>query len=123
MHPREPDKGSVLGPILFLMYINDIAEVFTSQKNMFADDSIVYSQMRTLADHFTLASDLNKLLYWAKAWYMDFNVSKCAVLSVTSKRNILAYDYYMGRQQIPWTDNQNYLIIVATTHQHSEESS
>ena len=55
-------QGSVLGPMLFLMYINDIAEGVTSQMRMFADDSIVYRQIHTPADHFTLASDLNKLL-------------------------------------------------------------
>ena len=75
-------QGSVLGPMLFLMYINDIAEGVTSQMRMFADDSIVYRQIHTPADHFTLACDLNKLLSWAKTWQMDLNVSKCAVLSV-----------------------------------------
>ena len=89
------------------MYINDIAEGVTSQMRMFADDSSVYRQIHTPADHFTLASDLNKLLSWAKAWQMDFNVSKCAVLSVNTKRNISTYDYFMGSQQIPRTDKQN----------------
>ena len=100
-------QGSVLGPMLFLMYINDIAEGVTSQMRMFADDSIVYRQRHTAADHFTLASDLNKLLSWVKTWQTDFNVSKCAVLSVTTKRNISAYNYFMGSQQIPRTDNQD----------------
>ena len=68
-----------VGPILFLMKVNDIAEGVTSQMRTFVDDSIVYRQIQTPADHFTLASDLNKLLSWAKTWQMDFNVSKCAV--------------------------------------------
>ena len=101
--------------MLFLMYINDIAEGVTSQMRMFADDSIVYRQIHTPADHFTLASDLNKLLSWAKTWQMDFNVSKCAVLWVTTKRNISAYNYFMGSQQIPRTDNQDYLQVTINT--------
>ena len=76
----------MLGLILFLMYINDIAEGVTSQMHMFADDSIVYRQIHTPLT-ISLASDLNKLLYWVKTWQMDFNVSKCAILSVTTKRN------------------------------------
>ena len=108
-------QGSVLGPMLFLMYINDIAEGVTSQMRMFADDSIVYRHIHTPADHFTLASDLNKLLSWAKTWQMDFNVSKCAVLSVTTKRNISTYNYFMGSQQIPRIDNQDYLGITINT--------
>ena len=52
--------------MLFLLYINDIAEGLTSQMRIFVDDSIVYRQICIPADHFTLASDLNKLLSWAK---------------------------------------------------------
>ena len=88
-------QGSVLGPMLFFMYINDIAEGVTSQMRMFADES-----------------DLNKLLSWEKTWQMDFNVSKCAVLSVTTKRNISTY---MGSQQIPRTVNQDYQGVTINT--------
>ena len=95
--------------MLFLIYINDTAEGVTAQMGMFADDSNVYPQIHTPADHFTLAYDLNSRLYWANTWQMDFNVSKCAVLSVTTKRNILAYDYFMGSQHIPRTDKQDYI--------------
>jgi len=76
------------------MYINDIAEGVSSQMRMMADDSIAYRQIHIPADHVSLASDLNKLLSWAKTWQMDFNVPKCAVLSVTTKRNISAYNYF-----------------------------
>ena len=81
--------------MLFLMYINDITTV-VSQMRIFTDDSIVYRQIHTPSDHFTLASDLNKLLSWAKTRQVDINVSKCAVLSVTTNRNISAHDYFMG---------------------------
>ena len=52
-------QGNVLGPMLFSMYTNDIAEGVTSQMRMFVDDSIVYRQIYTPAYHFTLVSDLN----------------------------------------------------------------
>ena len=100
------------------MYINDIVEGMTLEMRMFADDSIVYHQIHTPADHFTLASDLNKLLYWAKTWQMDFNVSKCAVLSVTIKRNISVYDYFMRSQRLPRTDNQDYLWGLPSTQNY-----
>ena len=93
--------------MLFLMYINDIAEGVTSQMRMFADDRIVYRQIHTPANHFTLASNLNKFLYWAKTWQMDVDVSTYVVSSVTTKNNISAYDYFMGSQQISRTDNQD----------------
>ena len=96
------------------MYINDIAEGVTSQMRMFADDSIVYRQIHTPADHFTPASDLNKLLSWAKTWQMDCNVSKCAVFRLLP-RGISACNYLMGSQQIPRTDNQDYLGVTINT--------
>ncbi|MEG7522540.1 MAG: hypothetical protein M3H12_05500, partial [Chromatiales bacterium] len=82
---------------------------------MFADDSIVYRQIHTPADHLTLASDLNKLVYWANTWQMDFNVPRCAILSVTTKKKPSIYDYYMENQQIPRTDNQDYLGVTIDT--------
>ena len=46
---------------------------------------------------------------------MDFNVSMCAVLSITTKINIYVYDYFMGSQQIPRTDNRDYPGIMINT--------
>ena len=107
-------QGSVLGPMLFLLYINNIGEGVVSQMRIFTDDSIVYRQIRTPADHFTLASDLSKFLLWAKTRQMDFNV-KVSALSVTTNRNISAYDYFMGIQQLPRRDNQDYLGVTINT--------
>ena len=112
-HSRESHKEVCWS--LCCLYINDIAEGVISQMRMFADDCIVYRQIHTPADHFTLASDVNKLLSWANTWQMYFNVSKCAVLSVTTKRNISAYNYFMGSQQISCTDNQDYLGVTINT--------
>ena len=104
-------QGTVLRPMLFLLYINDVNEGVNSQMHLFADDSIVYHEIQTLADHLALESDLNKLHHWAKMWQMDFNMSKCTVLSVMTKRKPSTCDYYMDDQQIPRTDNQDYLRI------------
>ena len=94
-------QGTVLGPILFVLYINDINEGLNSQMRLFADDSIVYREIQTSADHLALESDLNKLHRWAKTWQMDFNVSKCAVLSVTTKRKPSTLWLLYGRPTDP----------------------
>ena len=84
--------------------------------NLFADDSIVYHEIQTSAcGHLALESDVNKLHCWAKMWQMDFNVSKCTVRSVMTKRKSSTYDYCMDDQQIPRTDNQEHLGITINT--------
>ena len=61
------------------------------------------------------ASDLHKRLYWAMTWQVDFNVSKFSIFSGTTKRNISAYDYFTGSQQILRTDNQDYMGATINT--------
>ena len=67
-------KGSVLGPLLFLIYINDLERKIKSNVNFFADDAMLYSIVN---DPVTSANDLNHDLkvinQWAYQWKMEFN--------------------------------------------------
>ena len=58
-------QGSVLGPVLFLLYVNDITDNIKSHMRLFADDSVVYREIHNYQDHVTLEQDLNNLLEWA----------------------------------------------------------
>ena len=82
-------QGTVLGPTLFLIYINDIADSINSTIRLFADDSVVYRQMNSPDDHRILQEDLEKLVEWSKTWQMEFNVDKCAIMNFGTLRNIL----------------------------------
>ena len=73
-------QGSVLGPTLFLIYINDIDDGIISKLSKFADDSKLVKGLRTNEDSEILRRDLVKLEDWAETWQMEFNVEKCAVL-------------------------------------------
>ena len=76
-------QGSVLGPILFLVYINDLPENITSQVRLFADDTAMYLTMEGANDSSVLHQDLDKLSVWESDWDMEFNPSKCQVVQVT----------------------------------------
>ena len=67
-------QGTVLGPTLFLIYINDIADNITSNIRLFADDCVLYRTINSTSDNITLQEDLNKLVHWSNIWQMDFNV-------------------------------------------------
>ena len=74
-------QGTCLGPILFLCYINDIADGIQSQLRLFADDALLYRPIKSLDDHLILQKDLKHLEAWADKWDMKFNAKKCYVIS------------------------------------------
>ncbi len=78
-------QGSVLGPILFLPYINDINENVQSSIRLFADDSIKYRKINSNIDHQVLQTDLIQLEKWSDKLQMQFNISKCVHLPITNK--------------------------------------
>ena len=61
-------QGTVLGPLLFLVYINDMPENISSTTRMFADDALVYRIIRSRKDHTLLQEDLDKLQDWEHKW-------------------------------------------------------
>ena len=87
-------QGSVLGPILFLIFINDLPLEIISPLRLFADDSKVFS--RIVADknkkkgqaengNVLLQKDLHSIASWAKKWKMEFNVDKCKIMHLGSQ--------------------------------------
>ena len=107
-------QGTVLGPLMFLIYINDIGENITSNLRLFADDSLVYFAIETPQDCLTLQKDLDKLSLWASKWQMTFNVTKCKTLSITRKRNPIYHQYSMNNQPLESVRNHPYLGVEVT---------
>ncbi|KAF2356187.1 Reverse transcriptase domain [Trinorchestia longiramus] len=75
-------QGSVLGPLLFIIYINDLNVGIISKINKFADDRKLCHTPFTERDRATIQSDLNCLLQWTETWQMSFNIEKCSVMHV-----------------------------------------
>jgi len=70
-------QGSVLGPLLFLIYINDLPDVVFNLVKLFADDTKVFARIRSLSDCQKFQTDLSALQSWSKIWLLQFNISKC----------------------------------------------
>ena len=82
-------QGTVLGPLLFLAYINDLPQNVTSTSRLFADDCLVYRVINNTCDSEELQKDLDTLEKWERDWQMSFNPDKCEVIRVTNKKTTI----------------------------------
>ena len=73
-------QGSVLGPILFLVYINDLEEGVTGKILKFADDTKLFRKVKEIGDKQNVQDDIDKLVKWSEKWQMLFNFGKCKCL-------------------------------------------
>ena len=107
-------QGSVLGPLLFLLYINDLPQNIQSQVRLFADDTAVYLTVTSSEDANTLQADLDTLQEWERTWDMEFNPSKCQVLHITCSRQPLQSQYTLHGQFLESVDSAKYLGVNIT---------
>ena len=84
-------QGSVLGPLLFFICVNDIPEQVEYNISMFADDTKIYTAVKDIADTQRLQADLKSLAKWAYDWLLKFNVKKCEYMSIGSQLATISY--------------------------------
>ena len=99
-------QGSILGPLLFLVYINDLPQYVDNCKIfLFADDTKYCHQIQSFSDISDLQASINRLSDWSMKWGLHFNDSKCVVMQFHSSRSyILDYDYKIGSNSITSKD-------------------
>ena len=85
-------QGSVLGPILFLVYINDLEEGVTGNILKFADDTKLFRKVKEIGDKQKLQDDIDKLVKWSEKWQMLFNFGKCKCLHTGSGNTGVNYE-------------------------------
>ncbi|MES9904902.1 MAG: reverse transcriptase family protein [Sedimenticola sp.] len=104
-------QGSVLGPVLFLLYINDLPDNINSSVRLFADDCVLYRNIHTDSDCQALQDDIDKLAKWEETWLMKFNASKCHTLRVTNHQphTRLILNYKLHDQVLESVSSAKYL--------------
>ena len=93
-------QGSVLGPLLFLLYVNDIPDIIKSNIKMFADDTKLWRMIEKQGDSCDLQDDLKRLQEWNRKWQLKFNLDKCTVMHVGHK---VATQYVMEQDDQTWS--------------------
>ena len=108
-------QGSVLGPCLFLFYINDLPQNLSSPVRLFADDTLLYLAVESIGDAISLQNDLWELENWESRWLMEFNTDKCQVLRVSRKRDPLIHEYILHGKILESVDSAKYLGVSITS--------
>ena len=106
-------QGTVLGPLLFLIYINDMPDALGegTKLRLFADDSLLYKEINCISDAVSLQEELDKLQSWEAAWKMEFHPQKCQVLRITNKKNPIKSNYSIHNETLACTKDAKYLGV------------
>ena len=106
-------QGTVLGPLMFLLYINDIVDYIDSSTRirLFADDCLLYRVIQSPQDAEILQTDLNSLCDWADKWQMKFNTAKCKTVRITTKKHPIITSYTMNTDFLEHVTHHPYLGV------------
>ncbi|MCA9388013.1 MAG: hypothetical protein KC653_03115 [Candidatus Andersenbacteria bacterium] len=96
---RGVPQGSVLGALLFVIFINDLVERLNNFMRMYVDDTKLMSRAATIQDRERLQQDIDKCVEWARTWLMKFNVDKCKVMHVGRSNKKSTHEYTMKDEQ------------------------
>ena len=124
--------GSIFGPLLFLIFINDLpTSVSTSTLLLFADDTKCVHPVCVPSDCLSLQYDINQLSSWCDKWNLHFNEDKCVVMHLTTSRHVpIISDYHLNNttlgtkvfhrdlgiiisEDLTWKEHHNHIIMKA----------
>ena len=105
-------QGTVLGPLLFLVYINDITCQINSKIKLFADDAVMYSEITTQNDISSFQTDINQISTWCNTWQMDLNLTKCNIMTIKRSTVDQPACYYIKKHALQNISSHKYLGII-----------
>ena len=105
-------QGTVLGPVLFLLFINDLPDcVKYSGVRLFADDAAIYRKVSSVDDSKLLQEDLQHLAQWEETWQMAFHPGKCKVMRISRATSKIERDYSLRGHTLEVTSSEKYLGV------------
>ena len=106
-------QGTVMGPLLFLLYVNDLPSVLDpgTACRLFADDCLIYRSISSLHEKAILQKDLESLYSWGKTWGLKFNVPKCHMMHLSRSITAPTRFYHLGGEVIKSVSEAQYLGV------------
>ena len=105
-------QGSVLAPIMFQIYVNDMQEGLSSYINLFADDAKLMRVVKSKEDCKELQTDVDKIHEWSLRWKLEFNAKKCHVLEMGKSKRRPTWDYKLGDNLITKSKEEKDLGVI-----------
>ena len=93
-------EGSILAPLIFSLFINDLPQTLDSECLMYADDVKIFRKISTPSDGRLLQDDLERLSAWSVRWGLTLNPSKCKSFTITLRRTPVQTGYYIGNSKL-----------------------
>ena len=112
-------QGSVLGPVLFLVYINDLEEGVTGKILKFADDAKLFRKTKEIGEKQNLQDYIDKLVKWSEKWQMLFNFGKCKWLHTGP--GYTSMNYETGGTILSKTVKEKYLGVTMNVNMKVSE--
>ena len=105
---------SILGPLLYILYIDDLhAVVKSSSLKIYADDVALYAEVSSYEDCVELQHNLNHVHAWSLMW---LSPSKCEALNITNKHSPVSFDYLIGSTPVAWKNKVKYLGVIISSN-------
>ena len=110
-------QGSILGPLLFVIFINDLPDVVQNgtETALYADDTKLHNTITSTDDCKCLQQSLTNLNCWSVQNNIRFNAPKCKVLTITRKKSPVTYDYKLGTESLTRVDSEKDLGVITSS--------
>ena len=107
-------QGTGADKLLSTQRVNDLPSVISSKVRLFANDCLVYREIKNRQDQIALQKDLNLLENWGSKWGMRFNAAKCNIMRMSREQTPISAQYELSGQVLEEVKNAKYLGVTVS---------